>query len=125
MLQALIIVAMSTKPYPDLGRYDSEKYFLNEKQEKCLFPSINDLASVELSVIVPAYNEEERCKYSFIHSFIYIFLFIKDYNFNFFVVPMMMDEALEYLEERKVCVIKYNSLKSTIISRLSKVKLKS
>lgn len=72
---ALIIVAMSTKPYPDLGRYDSEKYFLNEKQEKCLFPSINDPASVELSVIVPAYNEEER-------------------------LPMMMDEALEYLEER-------------------------
>lgn len=73
---ALIIVAMSTKPYPDLGRYDSEKYFLNEKQEKCLFPSINDPASVELSVIVPAYNEEER-------------------------LPMMMDEGLEYLEERK------------------------
>lgn len=73
---ALIIVAMSTKPYPDLGRYDSEKYFLNEKQEKCLFPSINDPASVELSVIVPAYNEEER-------------------------LPMMMNEALEYLEERK------------------------
>lgn len=73
---ALIIVAMSTKPYPDLGRYDSEKYFLNEKQEKCLFPSINDPASIELSVIVPAYNEEER-------------------------LPMMMDEALEYLEERK------------------------
>lgn len=73
---ALIIVAMSTKPYPDLGRYDSEKYFLNEKQEKCLFPSINDPASVELSVIVPAYNEEER-------------------------LPMMMDETLEYLEERK------------------------
>lgn len=73
---ALIIVAMSTKPYPDLGRYDSEKYFLNEKQEKCLFPSINDPASVELSVIVPAYNEEER-------------------------LPIMMDEALEYLEERK------------------------
>lgn len=120
MLQALIIVAMSTKPYPDLGRYDSEKYFLNEKQEKCLFPSINDPASVELSVIVPAYNEEERCKYSFIHSFIF-FLYIKDYNFNFFVVPMMMDEALEYLEERKVCVIKF-SLKSNIISRLSKLK---
>lgn len=73
---ALIIVAMSTKPYPDLGRYDSEKYFLNEKQEKCLFLSINDPASVELSVIVPAYNEEER-------------------------LPIMMDEALEYLEERK------------------------
>lgn len=73
---ALIIVVMSTKPYPDLGRYDSEKYFLNEKQEKCLFPSINDSASVELSVIVPAYNEEER-------------------------LPLMMDEALEYLEEKK------------------------
>ncbi|XP_062598079.1 dolichyl-phosphate beta-glucosyltransferase-like [Saccostrea cucullata] len=72
----LIIVAMSTKPYPDLGRYESEKYFMNEKQEKCLFPSINDPATLELSVIVPAYNEEER-------------------------LPVMMDEALGYLEERK------------------------
>lgn len=84
MLQALIIVAMSTKPYPDLGRYDSEKYFLNEKQEKCLFPSINDPASVELSVIVPAYNEEERCKYCFIQSIIHFyFLYIQDYKFTF------------------------------------------
>ncbi|XP_048775929.2 dolichyl-phosphate beta-glucosyltransferase-like isoform X2 [Ostrea edulis] len=73
---ALIIVAMSTKPYPDLGRYETEKYFLNEKHEKCLFPSINDPASVELSVIVPAYNEEER-------------------------LPVMMDEALGFLEDRK------------------------
>lgn len=54
---------MSTKPYPELGRFESEKYFLNEKNEKCLFPSINEPASVELSVIVPAYNEEERCRY--------------------------------------------------------------
>ncbi|XP_022320545.2 dolichyl-phosphate beta-glucosyltransferase-like [Crassostrea virginica] len=72
----LIILAMSTKPYPELGRFESEKYFLNEKNEKCLFPSINEPASVELSVIVPAYNEEER-------------------------LPVMMDEALDYLEERK------------------------
>ncbi|XP_062585851.1 dolichyl-phosphate beta-glucosyltransferase-like [Saccostrea cucullata] len=72
----LIIVAMSTKPYPELGRYESEKYFMNEKQEKCLFPSINDPATLELSVIVPAYNEEER-------------------------LPVMMDEALAYLQERK------------------------
>jgi dolichyl-phosphate beta-glucosyltransferase len=57
---------MSTKSYPELGRYESEKYFFNEKHEKCIFPSINDSASVELSVIVPAYNEEERCMY-FIH----------------------------------------------------------
>ncbi|XP_061189086.1 dolichyl-phosphate beta-glucosyltransferase-like [Saccostrea echinata] len=72
----LIVVAMSTKPYPDLGRYETEKYFMNEKQEKCVFPSINDPATLELSVIVPAYNEEER-------------------------LPVMMDEALGYLEERK------------------------
>nr|XP_022320545.1 dolichyl-phosphate beta-glucosyltransferase-like [Crassostrea virginica] len=72
----LIILAMSTKPHPELGRFESEKYFLNEKNEKCLFPSINEPASVELSVIVPAYNEEER-------------------------LPVMMDEALDYLEERK------------------------
>ena len=48
---------------PNLHRYDSEKSFLSRRRgSKHKFPSIQELASVDLSVIVPSYNEEERCK---------------------------------------------------------------
>ena len=54
---------MTSKPYPNLGRYDSEKFYEDPlKNEKIRFPSIHDPPSMDLSVIVPAYFEEERCK---------------------------------------------------------------
>ena len=52
-----------TSAPPDLSSFESEKYFLtrpNGSKEK--FPSINEKATIDLSVIVPSYNEEERCK---------------------------------------------------------------
>ncbi|XP_071951572.1 dolichyl-phosphate beta-glucosyltransferase-like [Antedon mediterranea] len=63
---------------PDLRRFESEKYFLNPNNgnEKVSFPSIDDPPNIELSVVVPSYNEEER-------------------------LPIMLDEALEYLESRQ------------------------
>lgn len=68
---------IASEAYPNLSRYDSEKFYLDPKKGKKLeFPSIHDPPSVDLSVIVPAYNEEER-------------------------LPLMMDEALEYLEGRQ------------------------
>ncbi|XP_041358699.1 dolichyl-phosphate beta-glucosyltransferase-like isoform X2 [Gigantopelta aegis] len=64
-------------PYPDLGRSENEKYFVNPStSEKIPFPTIHDPASVDLSVIVPSYNEEDR-------------------------LPAMLDEALDYLEKRQ------------------------
>ncbi|XP_069747791.1 dolichyl-phosphate beta-glucosyltransferase isoform X2 [Narcine bancroftii] len=61
---------------PNLVRRDEEKYFFNVNSNGMeLFPSINDPSTKELSVIVPSYNEEQR-------------------------LPLMMDEALEYLESR-------------------------
>lgn len=58
---------MTSTPYPYLGRYESEKFFENpDKSEKSKFPSIHDPPSMDLSVIVPAYNEEERCKQFFL-----------------------------------------------------------
>ncbi|XP_062910417.1 dolichyl-phosphate beta-glucosyltransferase isoform X2 [Mobula hypostoma] len=61
---------------PNLARGEKEKYFLNQNSAgKELFPSIHDPSTKELSVIVPSYNEEQR-------------------------LPLMMDEALEYLEQR-------------------------
>ncbi|XP_043602372.1 dolichyl-phosphate beta-glucosyltransferase isoform X2 [Bombus pyrosoma] len=65
-----------TKPYPEIWQDEKEKYFLNPKTKKTeAFPSLYEKWSVHLSVIVPAYNEEQR-------------------------LPVMLDECLEYLENR-------------------------
>lgn len=68
---------MTSHSYPNLGRYDSEKYFVDPKKKKNIdFPSIHDPPNIDLSVIVPAYNEEER-------------------------LPEMMNDAMAYLEDRQ------------------------
>ncbi|XP_071862562.1 dolichyl-phosphate beta-glucosyltransferase wollknaeuel isoform X2 [Bombus fervidus] len=65
-----------TKPYPEIWQDEKEKYFFNPKTKKTeAFPSLYEKWSVHLSVIVPAYNEEQR-------------------------LPVMLDECLEYLENR-------------------------
>lgn len=66
---------------PHIIRSESERYYLDRlKGKKMLFPLSNyfdqsEISKVSLSVIVPAYNEEER-------------------------LPTMMDEAIAYLEKR-------------------------
>ena len=49
---------------PNLTRHESEKYYTDPKHggNKLPFPSIQDQPSLELSVIIPAYNEQDRCK---------------------------------------------------------------
>ena len=61
----------------DLTRHDSEKsYFLDRsKRTKKNFPSITDVPSVKISVIIPAYNEEER-------------------------LPVCLDEIFQYFENQ-------------------------
>ena len=53
---------------PNLHRHDSEKYFtdpaIKKGDKRVKFPSIHDEGSIDLSVIVPAYNEEDRCKFN-------------------------------------------------------------
>lgn len=55
------MLKFSTTPFPDIKRDKKEKYFKNsgngESQE---FPSIDDEPSVELSVVIPAFDEEQR-----------------------------------------------------------------
>lgn len=63
-LKIVVAVKAVTTPYPKIVRHDKEKRFFNpstSKDEK--FPSIEDSPTVSLSVIVPAYEEEQRCKY--------------------------------------------------------------
>ncbi|RUS90121.1 hypothetical protein EGW08_002088 [Elysia chlorotica] len=67
----------STSTYPELKRHDSEKfYFDTGTKTKRKFPDYMDKPTLDLSVIVPAYNEEAR-------------------------LPIMMAETMEYLEERQ------------------------
>lgn len=72
-----ILLYVTTQPYPKIRRDEKEKYFINAKTKKAEpFPSLYDDWSIHLSVIIPAYNEEQR-------------------------LPAMLDECLEYLEERR------------------------
>uniref|UniRef100_A0A4W3JRM5 Dolichyl-phosphate beta-glucosyltransferase n=1 Tax=Callorhinchus milii TaxID=7868 RepID=A0A4W3JRM5_CALMI len=74
----LIIAHLTATKMPILNRFDKEKFFLNPiSGEKEFFPSIHDPSSKELSVVVPSYNEEQR-------------------------LPLMMDEALQYLENKQM-----------------------
>lgn len=57
------MILFITNPYPVIQRYSEEKYYNDlRSQEKIEFPSIEEQSSINLSVVVPAYNEEERCK---------------------------------------------------------------
>ncbi|CAL8104727.1 unnamed protein product [Orchesella dallaii] len=70
------LLLRDVKPYPQWKRYDTEKYYEDpETGIKCPFPSLSDSPSLTLSVIVPAYNEEDR-------------------------LTPMMEDCLEYLERR-------------------------
>ena len=55
---------MTSETYPNIVEFPSEKEFIDASSGKKLpFPSITDKSTCTLSVVVPAYNEEERCKY--------------------------------------------------------------
>uniref|UniRef100_A0A2I2YDL4 Dolichyl-phosphate beta-glucosyltransferase n=1 Tax=Gorilla gorilla gorilla TaxID=9595 RepID=A0A2I2YDL4_GORGO len=87
-LVLISIVAFTTATkMPALHRHEEEKFFLNAKGQKETLPSIWDSPTKQLSVVVPSYNEEKR-------------------------LPVMMDEALSYLEKRQ----KYGSDKVRVIT---------
>lgn len=74
VIVCVIVLAIST-PYPEITDVVSERSFKDGAQQQP-FPSLlTDPPSITLSVVVPAYNEEER-------------------------LPTMLDECLEYLEDR-------------------------
>lgn len=79
LLFIIYFVVQSTfSKMPHVVRYEDEKFYLDlstQPPTKKLFPSLHDEFSVFLSIIVPAYNEESR-------------------------LPIMMDECLDYLENR-------------------------
>ncbi|KAG7322441.1 hypothetical protein KOW79_013787 [Hemibagrus wyckioides] len=76
VLLLLVVIAHVTAGMMDLRCDEKEKYFLTAAGLKEPFPSLSDLSSLELSVVVPSYNEESR-------------------------LPVMMEEAMDYLEKRR------------------------
>lgn len=54
---------MLTSPFPTLTRTKKEEQFWDSgAEEHRTFPSIDEDHTVHLTVVVPAYEEEERCK---------------------------------------------------------------
>ncbi|KAM7111589.1 dolichyl-phosphate beta-glucosyltransferase [Molossus nigricans] len=79
-IAALILVSLvafiTATEMPPLHRHEAERFFLNSGGQREALPSIAAAPTKQLSVVVPSYNEEKR-------------------------LPVMMDEALGYLEERQ------------------------
>ncbi|XP_012734153.2 dolichyl-phosphate beta-glucosyltransferase [Fundulus heteroclitus] len=75
-LIVVLVVAHLTAEMVNVTRHENEKYFLTATRERKPFPSLHDPFSRELSVVIPAYNEELR-------------------------MPVMLDEAMQYLENRQ------------------------
>ncbi|XP_025945737.1 dolichyl-phosphate beta-glucosyltransferase isoform X3 [Apteryx rowi] len=74
--QICMIAHITAIKMPTLHRHEEEKFFITAEGRKESVPSIHDPPTRELSVVVPSYNEEDR-------------------------LPLMMDEALDYLEKRQ------------------------
>ncbi|XP_053600348.1 dolichyl-phosphate beta-glucosyltransferase [Plodia interpunctella] len=75
-LAVCVILYLITDPYPMVKRYKEEESYRDcQTKTRCKFPNIIDASTVNLSVVVPAYNEEDR-------------------------LPSMLEETLEFLEKR-------------------------
>lgn len=64
--QVLVVIRLTTwDTVPMISRFDSEKYYKdpNKNNATYSFPIMEEEGSIDLSVIVPSYNEEERCKF--------------------------------------------------------------
>ena len=74
LLLFVYVIYVTSDTYPKVQIYEAEKTFENDAGKLENFPNLDDNASLELSVIVPAYNEEDR-------------------------LPKMLEECVSYLEE--------------------------
>ncbi|CAH8540574.1 unnamed protein product [Dicrocoelium dendriticum] len=81
----LIFIYLFTDPYPCVRRESLEECFIDPiSSEYIRFPlNLKDRPTVELSVVIPAYNEEDR-------------------------LPKMLQETLSYLDKRKEYNPKYS-----------------
>uniref|UniRef100_A0A8C9FVZ4 Dolichyl-phosphate beta-glucosyltransferase n=1 Tax=Pavo cristatus TaxID=9049 RepID=A0A8C9FVZ4_PAVCR len=62
LLLVCVIAHVTAVKMPTLHRHAEEKFFIGAEGRKEPVPSIHDPPTKELSVVVPSYNEEDRCK---------------------------------------------------------------
>ena len=65
-LQILLVIRLTTwDTVPMISRFESEKYYKDPNKNNATypFPIMEEEGSIDLSVIVPSYNEEQRCKF--------------------------------------------------------------
>jgi dolichyl-phosphate beta-glucosyltransferase len=74
LLLFVYVIYVTSDTYPKVQIYEDEKTFENDVGKLESFPNLDDNASLELSIIVPAYNEQDR-------------------------LPKMLEECVSYLEE--------------------------
>ncbi|KAK9738568.1 Glycosyl transferase family 2 [Popillia japonica] len=77
-LSACIFLIATSTPYPIVHRNSKEKHFVAPNGVQFPCPSMSENASLDLSVVIPAYNEEER-------------------------LPVMLDECIGFLEDNVRC----------------------
>ena len=59
--QVVIFIYITSETYAKVSRYEEEYFFYDPVSKvKVRFSSIDEESSVHLSVVVPAYNEEQR-----------------------------------------------------------------
>ena len=73
-LLLLFAIYITSDKFPKITVFEEEKTFQNDQGNQEKFPSLDDNPSLDLSIIVPAYNEEDR-------------------------LPKMLEECTIYLEE--------------------------
>lgn len=76
LLLLLIVLVAHVTAKMSSSKGNKEKYFLTSTGENEPSSSLHDPSTRELSVVIPAYNEEHR-------------------------IPLMLDEAMQYLENRQ------------------------
>ena len=74
LLLFVYVIYVTSDTYPKVQIYEAEKTFEGDAGKLENFPNLDDNASLELSIIVPAYNEQDR-------------------------LPKMLEECVSYLEE--------------------------
>nr|CAG4643437.1 EOG090X0BIY [Ilyocryptus agilis] len=80
----VLLVFVTSETYAKIVTFEEEKTYLDPLTNELLeFPSIEDPATVVLSVVVPAYNEEKR-------------------------LPVMLNECLGYLEAKVISDSKFS-----------------
>lgn len=82
-----------SSPYAHHPRNDEELFFFDEQGKQFKFPSSSDDPTLDLSVIVPAYNEQYRRKFNFKIFNDYHLCIIK----RLYLVRPMLDSCLQWL----------------------------